>query len=186
MILYIDACMREESRTRVLAKEVLAHLNGEIETLSLAQENILPMTPESLAIRDHATHSFEWEHPMLRYAHQFAAADEIVIAAPYWDLAFPAMLRAYFEAICVSGITFKYVDSIPRSLCHAKRLIYVTTSGGPVFADFGFSYIDTLSKAFFGIPETVMFRAENLDVIGLNVQAELSKAKLEIESYFKK
>lgn len=42
---------------------------------------------------------------MFKYAKQFAEADEIVIAAPYWDLAFPATVRIYFEAITVTGIT---------------------------------------------------------------------------------
>ena len=37
----------------------------------------------------------ELDGEIFRYSHQFAAADRIVIAAPYWDLSFPAQLKIY-------------------------------------------------------------------------------------------
>ena len=37
------------------------------------------------------------DDPLLDYARQFARADQILIAAPCWDLSFPAVLRAYLE-----------------------------------------------------------------------------------------
>ena len=183
-ILFVNCCFREMSRTKRLAEKVLEHLQGNIVTLDLNSEHIEPLGKESHAERDKATHSEDWEHPMLRYAHQFAAADEIVIAAPFWDLAFPALLKAYIEAVTVSGITFKYIDGIPHGLCNAKRLIYVTTAGGPVFADFGFSYIKTLAESFYGIPEVKCFRAENLDMIGANVEEILQQTEEDIGDYF--
>ena len=48
---------------------------------------------------------------MFRYARQFAAADKIVIAAPLWDLSFPAQLKVYLENIYVTGIVTKYSDA---------------------------------------------------------------------------
>ena len=55
---------------------------------------------------------------------QFAAADVIVIAAPYWDLMFPAVLKTYLENITVTGITFCYSDQgRPQSMCKAKAEI---------------------------------------------------------------
>ena len=68
------------------------------------------------------------------------------------------------EQITVSGITFEYKNGRPFGLCKAKRLIYVTTSGGPIFADFGYEYIKTLAKNFYGIQQTKAYRAMNLDV----------------------
>ena len=64
-------------------------------------------------------------------------------------------LKAYLENITVSGITFEYSDQgIPQSLCKAKTLHYVTTSGGYIGQnDFGFSYVKALAKNFFGINE---------------------------------
>ncbi len=52
--------------------------------------------------------SRQFDDPYFRYARQFAGADEIVIAAPYWDLSFPSVLKVYLEHICITGITFQY------------------------------------------------------------------------------
>ena len=61
---------------------------------------------------------------MFSLAKEFAIADTIVIAAPYYDLSFPAMLKQYFEQINVLGVTFTYSDSgIPEGLCKARRSI---------------------------------------------------------------
>ena len=97
---------------------------------------------------------------MFKYAKQFADSDTIVIAAPYWDLMFPALLKIYFEAITVTGITFKYSpEGQPIGLCKAKRLIYLTTAGGRVFDELnlGFDYSKKLATLFYGFPETVCF-----------------------------
>ena len=60
---------------------------------------------------------------MFELARQFAAADQIVIAAPYWDLSFPAALKQYFEQINVLGITFAYTpEGVPKGLCRARKL----------------------------------------------------------------
>ena len=44
-------------------------------------------------------------------------ADTVVIAAPFWDLSFPAILKKYIEAVTVAGITFRYSDQGHRSVC---------------------------------------------------------------------
>lgn len=97
---------------------------------------------------------------------------------------FPAVLKAYLENITVSGITFEYSDQgIPQSLCKAKTLHYVTTSGGYIGQnDFGFSYINALAQNFFGITEIRRYTAEGLDIFGTDVQKVMEKAKLEIAS----
>ena len=117
---------------------------------------------------------------MLRYAGQFANADEIVIAAPYWDLSFPAILKAYLEQITVAGITFEYANGRPRGLCKAKRLTYVTTSGGPILDDFGYEYVKALAQKFYGIPQTKAYRAMNLDVNRIAAEDILTKAEISV------
>ena len=90
-ILFIHACIREESRTLVLAKDILSKMQGEITELDLTKENILPLNRASLEERERLLKSGKTDAPMLQYAKQFAQADEIVIAAPFWDLSFPAL-----------------------------------------------------------------------------------------------
>lgn len=186
-ILFVNACVRGNSRTKLLADHVLSFLDGELSECNLDTEKILPLDSARLAERDRLSAAGDFSAPMFRYARKFAEADTIVIAAPYWDLAFPALLKTYLENITVSGVTFYYDDhGIPRTMCRAKQLIYVTTSGGPIFANLGFDYVKTVASAFFGIEDILLFKAENLDVIGMDVDVILNNAKQEIGVYFVK
>jgi FMN-dependent NADH-azoreductase len=179
-ILFINACVRENSRTLVLAKSILKDMSGEITELNLNLENITPLNRELLEKRESLIHNGNTNDPMFRYAKKFSEADEIVIAAPFWDLSFPAILKAYIEQITVSGITFDYINGRPFGLCKAKRLTYVTTSGGPIFADFGYEYIKALAKNFYGISETKAYRAMNLDINMITAEELLEKADISI------
>lgn len=179
-ILFVNACVRKDSRTKRLADYLLSGMKGEIEEVCIEQENLQPLSGTSLARREQLISEKKYQDPMFRYARQFASADMIVIAAPYWDLSYPALLKIYLETVTVTGLTFHYVDGKPEGLCKARKLIYVTTAGGPIFADFGYSYVKTLAENFYGIQETVCFKAENLDVIGMDVEALLRQAEQDI------
>ena len=108
MILYINACVRRDSRTKRLAECLLKKLDEPFIEVRL--ENIsFPVTNEAfLTKRDELIEAGDFSDPVFTLAKQFAEADRIVIAAPYWDLSFPAALKQYFEHINVSGITFTY------------------------------------------------------------------------------
>ena len=126
-VLFVNACVRRESRTRILAESVLAEL---------------------------------------RYAKQLAAADMVVIAAPYWDLSFPSSLKVWIENVAVWGLTFRYSENgQPVGLCRAKKLIYVTTAGGIIGAyNFGYDYVAGVCKVLFGITESEQIYQEGLDM----------------------
>ena len=183
-ILYINACVRKISRTNKLAQFALSKLDGNIEEINLGCEKITPLYKEQLKLRDSLIKDKNYNHPMFKYAKQFASADVILISAPYWDLSFPAILKTYFENINVNGITFSYSEKgYPVSLCKAKKLIYVTTSGGPVISDaFGFGYIKSLAENFYGINDINYIKAEGLDILGASIQEILEKAKKDIET----
>lgn len=63
-------------------------------------EDLHPHTPAGLETRDAPLKQGRLDDAMFRFSHQFAAADKIVIAAPYWDLSFPAILKTYIEGLC--------------------------------------------------------------------------------------
>ena len=183
-ILFIDAAVREHSRTRELAEHLLRQLDGTIETLSLDDEKLPPLERKRLAWRDECCRAGDFPDGYFDFARQFAAADIIVIAAPFWDGSFPAVLKKYIETVCVQGITFRYTEKgEPQGLCRAKKLYYVTTAGGAIFSDtYGFGYLDSLARTMFGIPETKCFRAECLDIDGADLAAILSEAKRRIDA----
>ena len=107
-VLFINACVRPESRTCRLAREVLKRLSGELEELRLYEEPIEPLDQETLEKRTELVARGDYRDPLFRYAKQFAQAADIMVAAPYWDLSFPAILKVYLEQICVTGLTFQY------------------------------------------------------------------------------
>ena len=178
-ILYINACCREFSRTNELAQQLLSGLDGQIETVNLYEENIRPLDAQSLSERDRLLKEGKTNHEKLSLARQFASADTIVIAAPYWDLMFPSVLKVYLENITVCGLTFRYSEKgIPQSLCKAKNLYYVTTAGGCIGENnFGFDYVKAIATGFFGIGNVKFFSAEGLDIVGADVAGIMQKAK---------
>ncbi len=183
MILFVNGCVREHSRTLELAKAVLARENGDIQEVRLYPDGPEGLTADRLQLRDKLLMQKKYDHPMFRRANQFARADTVVIAAPYWDLMFPAKVRAYLEEITVSGITFQYgEDGIPQGLCKAERLIYVTTAGGPIIQNFGYEYVAALARTFYGISNISLVQAEGLDIWGADPQAILERAKKELST----
>ena len=172
MILYINACVRRDSRTERLAEALLQKLDGEVQQLRL--ENIpFEVSDEAfLDKRDQLIEEGAFDHEMFTLARQFAAADTIVIAAPYWDLSFPATLKQYMEKVTVNGITFEYTsEGIPKGLCKAQKLYYVETAGGDYVPDeFGFGYIQALAAGYYGIYDAQLIKATGLDIVGADVE----------------
>ncbi len=178
-ILFVNACPRPQSRSLELARHVLGRLEGEVEQLDIFENGPEPLDWKGMQLRDSLMERRDFSHPVLSYAVQFAAADTIVIAAPYWDLMFPAVLKAYLEAVTVTGLTFYYNEQgIPTSLCRAGRLIYVSTAGGyTAGANFGFDYTAALAKGLFGISDVKCVMAEGLDIWGNDAEAIMAEAK---------
>ena len=181
-ILLINACVRHCSRTLELAKTLLQKLKGDAREVRLYEIPLTVLDLNAMEKRDLASQKNDFSDPVFDLAKQFAAADIIVIAAPYWDLMFPAVLKTYLENITVTGITFKYSkEGRPQSLCEAKALYYVTTAGGFIGQnDFGFSYVKALAQNFFGITDVNRYAAEGLDIFDVDVDTIMCKAKLEI------
>ena len=183
-LLFIDACVnRGISRTEQLAQTLLKEMNQngeyEIETLNLEDEDLKLFTGKESALRESLTRAGNFEGPLFTYAKQFAAADRIVVAAPYWDFSFPARMKCYLEQICVTGLTFTFSSKgIPGGLCHADSLHYVTTSGGSSGElNLGYEYLEKLCKVYYGINETVCYTAEGLDIEGNSVEEIMKEAE---------
>ena len=179
MTLYINCCAREESRTNRLARAVLQKLGGDFTELKLYEANLKPLDRDTMNKRTALIERGDYSDPMFDYAKQFASADTIVIAAPYWDLSFPATLKIYIENIYVTGIVSEYDENgMPVGLCKAKELYYVTTAGGPYDPTYSYGYIESLAKNFFGIPTTHLVKAEMLDIVG-NDAEEILRREIE-------
>ena len=185
-ILHIDATVRSNSRTAILTEHLLNNLSGDISKVKLCETPFPAVDETFLAKRDRACMTRDFGDDIFEPAKQFASADVIVISAPFWDLSFPSALKQYFEQINVIGLTFTYSDDgRPVGLCKAKKLFYVTTAGGKIYNDeYGYGYVKALAESFYGIRETVCFKAEGLDIYGADTVSLLSDAKKQIDRYF--
>ncbi|NUU60429.1 FMN-dependent NADH-azoreductase [Paenibacillus agri] len=89
---------------------------------------------------------------------QFVAADKYVFVNPIWNFSIPPVLKAYIDAICVAGRTFRYTDKGPIGLMTDKKAVHIQASGsvlspGSIYADseMGHRYLDSIMK-FIGVP----------------------------------
>ena len=182
MLLYINCCARENSRTNILAREVIKRIgDNDIVELNLYTEKLKPMDRQSVAKRDLLAAKGDFSDPMFDYAKQFMAADTIVIAAPFWDYSFPSVLKTYIENVFCVGLISVYDETgVPHGTCKARKLYYVSTAGGPFIPEYGYEWIRAVVTRSFGIPETKLIYAENLDIVGHNPDEILEKATASI------
>lgn len=184
MLLFVNACMRGESRTERLARMWLERnadrLAGDVVELDLGAAGVRPLDATSIVGYCDGVATACYDDPMFVVAKQFAEADEVLIAAPLWNYATPAILHDYLEMVCSQGVTFDIDDTgAYGTLCKAKRLTYVTTAGGfepDPLDDHAFGLVRTLAKRFWEIPEVELVAAWGLDIIGADVDALLEAA----------
>jgi len=170
-VLFIDCCIRRElSRTLKLAEAFVFSLKQSgaytIETLTLMDEPLSFLSEGFFDQRERLIAQGSLDHPRFRYAHRFQKADKIVIAAPFWDLSFPALLKIYIENVCVDGITFHCDQNGCVGTCCADRLLFLTTRGGnyeksPL--ENATKYLSALCE-FWGIPQFDCIAADGLDL----------------------
>ncbi len=178
-VLYINGCMRDNSRTNRLAQAYIEELkkyqNIQCESVVVDNLNILPMNNDDIKKRDIDIINKDFEKEEYIYAKQFAKADIIVISAPYWDMLFPSKLKVYFEHICVNNLTFKYdSEGHPVKICNADRIVYITTAGGYIRKHPSVqTHIEELGELF-GISDVKFYVACGLDIDGASIDEILN------------
>lgn len=187
-VLYIKANAKpdEESRTFRISESFIKTYKkinplDEVVTLDLYKEGI-DFLPFGQLNELHTPKPGEGhDHPILKYAFEFLEADKYVIAEPLWNLGIPAILKAYIDYVCVTGITFKYTAEGPVGLCKGKKAINITARGGQYSEgptkemEMGDRYLRTIF-GFMGIVDFETVNADSLDVIGNDVDAIVKSA----------
>ena len=131
-LLFVNSCISQRGAFLDTWKGL--HPEAEVETV--APEALLalkPFEPEMLNDRDALAGIRCFDAPVFDLARQFRAASRIVVAAPFWDLTFPAALRTYIEYISANGLTYHYEADGCHGDCRGEKLVYLyLTSGGDV------------------------------------------------------
>ena len=173
-LLFVDCCISqrgEGSRTKKLANAFLTAFRGknpEADVETVTPETLLALKPfdvEMLNERDALASVGAWDAPVFSLARQFRGADAVVVAAPFWDMSFPAALRTYIEHISANGLTYHYAEDGCHGDCRAERLVYLTSGGDFEREDsVGVVYWRQLA-AMFGIPRFDYVFAGGLDAV---------------------
>ena len=179
VLLFVDCCISyrgDRSRSRALCEAFLesykkTHPAEDIEVVNLQRMALKPFDQFSADDRNALRNVKAFDAPIFKLARQFRRADRIVIGAPLRDLTFPAMLRVYIEYICVREVTYHYENGVCKGDCMARKLAYLTVSGGEEPEEnLGTEYWRQLCRRF-GIPE---FR--HVEAYGLDTRPEEGEA----------
>lgn len=188
-VLFVDCCIRkEQSRTKKIADAFFSRLDPKrfaVTTLDLMQTAPRYFSGDYFWQREKLLQSGELGDPRFDLARQFASADVIVIAAPFWDLSFPALLKVYVEQVSLEGVTFQTGEKGLTGLCRASHMVYLTSRGGFFCGsdmEMGSRYMQAMSR-FFGIAQYHAIAADGMDVQGFDSQKELDRACAEAAAY---
>ena len=163
-LIYINACMRAGSRTQRIATPIIDELRKRynVETVDLTK-NLYPVA-DNYTLEDRNQGIVPPDHNAL--AKRIAAADRIVIAAPFWDMSFPSALKVFFENMSLFGVTFDSNNKECYGLCKAEKVMYITTRGMDIGTgdplEQATPYIKALSHLW-GWGELTVISAQNMD-----------------------
>ena len=137
---------------RDLARHEIPHLTAERFGAFLAKPDA--RTPEQHAIAGFSDTLIE----------ELRQADVIVLGLPFYNFGVPSQLKAYFDHVARSGITFRYTASGPAGLLTGKKA-YVFAARGGLYAgtpkDTQTPYVRDF-LAFLGITDVEFIYAEGL------------------------
>lgn len=164
-VLFVNGCVRgERSRTLQIARVYLETMAKQ-EDFTLVERDLSQEAITFLTAKDFDPQTGV-QYPMAEaLAQEFATADEIVIAAPFWEFLFPAVVSSYLEMVSIAGITFGYTDHGSEGLCKAKAMHYIYTAGDTIVMEdrLNEQYLKRLS-VLYGIPKFTAVSAQGLDI----------------------
>jgi FMN-dependent NADH-azoreductase len=122
---------------------------------------------------------------------QYVAADKYVYVSPMWNFSFPPVLKAYIDAICLVGKTFKYTENGPVGLLTDKKAIHIQASGG-VYSEgpaagfeSGHSFLKKIMQ-FHGVPSFEGIFVEGMAAMPDKAQSIKEKAIIQAQEVAKR
>lgn len=178
-LFYIDACMREGSNTKKIAEAVVGELSKryDVECVRLSEMAFPVVNNDILVERNNGFVPEEY----VTMAKKVAAADRLVIAAPFWDMSFPSALKVFLENMSLFNITFNSNEKECYGLCKAEKVLYITTRGMNISTGDALEqatpYIKALSHLW-GLGELSVIAAQNMDYSTEEQKAEKVKSAI--------
>ena len=161
-IAVIDSTIREESRTRKILNNVLKSFDESLFKVYNINDYDLEVTN---------SHNFDKknsEEQFFKIAKEIASYDGLVIAAPFWDMTYPAELKVFIEKLSIFEVMFIDDGKTCIGISKNKFMLFLTTRGMNIET---YSELDGASfslKALcklWGIPRFECVGAHNMDYL---------------------
>lgn len=116
---------------------------------------------------------------------EFMAADKYIFVTPLWNFSVPPMVKAYIDAVCIAGKTFRYTENGPVGLLQDKKLLNIQASGTkfsdtPISSlEHGSNYMKVVAN-FVGIEDVSVFHVEGIAQNPDRAEEIFDKAKVDI------
>ena len=163
-LFYIDSCLRSGSNTKKIADAMIEKLSEryEIESIKLSDFDF-PIVKDGI-LNDRSNGIVPDEY--VDIARKIAAADRLVVSAPFWDMSFPSALKVFFENMSLFNVTFASDEKKCYGLCKAEKVLYITTRGMNINTgdemEQATPYIKAIGKLW-GLGDLYVIDAQNMD-----------------------
>ena len=127
-LIYVNSIIRkEESRTKRLIDGILDGFKDkvEIKEINLNELDLNPYNEVSYEdkVKNGTSDLF------FNLSKEIAESDGLIIAAPFWDMSIPAMLKSFLEKISLFEVMFVSDDKKCNGIAKCPFMYYVTTRG---------------------------------------------------------
>lgn len=162
---YVDACIRgKESRTKRIADTIVSELakRYEIKRFVLNDLDLTIIKQDQIEKKNRG----EYDPEVLKWAEAMRDADRVVIAAPFWDMSYPAALKNFLEACSIFDVTFKSNATECYGNCRAEKMLYITSRGMNISTGDPLEQATPYLKAIswlWGIKHLDVIAAQNMD-----------------------
>lgn len=142
------------------------HPDDRVTTLDLNKEKIRSLGRNDILSAIVHKESENKNHPVLKYAWQFAEADKYIVAEPQCESGIPAILN-YMDYVSIMDIAFKYTEYGPVGLLRGKKAVNIVLRGEADAKPSGFSepgpdYLQSIFS-FFGITDFTTIQTGSRD-----------------------
>ena len=153
-----------------IANWLVKNPGGQVVTRDLSANPVPHLTAERFAaFASKAEDRTTDQQAVLNYSDELIAelksADTIVLAVPMYNFSVPSTLRAYFDHVARSGVTFRYTATGPQGLLQGKQAYVFVTRGGfyPEASDTQTPYLRQF-LGFIGVTDAQFIYAEGLAI----------------------
>src|SRR5438128_4270266 len=170
-----EANPRGQVVVRDLAREPVPHLDAARFGAFLAKPG--ERTPEQQAV-------VAYSDALIA---ELKRADVVVLGLPMYNFGLPSTLKAYFDHVARTGVTFGYTEKGPVGLLTGKK-VYVFTARGGLYAgtsrDTQTPYVRDF-LAFLGMDDIEFIYAEGLAISEASKQQSIARAHAEMDQVMK-